>query len=64
VEDVVIHEDPAIGAEPIAYMDSMDVRPSIWSLLGGRFVVTPSGSKARTSISPSRTPATGIFCRS
>jgi len=39
VEDVVIHEDPAIGAEPIAYMDSIDVRPSIWSLLGGRFVV-------------------------
>jgi hypothetical protein len=43
VEDVVIHEDPAIGAEPIAYMDSMDVRPSIWSLLGGRFVVDSVG---------------------
>jgi uncharacterized protein involved in outer membrane biogenesis len=38
-EDVVIHEDPAVGAEPMAYMDSMSVRPSIWSLLGGRFVV-------------------------
>src|ERR1700683_1705744 len=43
VEDVVIHEDPAIGAEPIAYMDSIDVRPSIWSLLGGRFVVDSIG---------------------
>ena len=37
--NVVIHEDPAIGAEPIAYMDNISVRPSIWSLLGGRFVV-------------------------
>jgi len=43
VEDVVIHEDPSIGAEPIAYMDSIDVRPSIWSLLGGRFVVDSVG---------------------
>jgi hypothetical protein len=43
VDDVVIHEDPAIGAEPIAYMDSIDVRPSIWSLLGGRFVVDSVG---------------------
>ena len=38
-EDVVIHEDPAIGMEPIAYMDTLDVRPSLWSLLGGRFVI-------------------------
>ncbi len=43
VDDVVIHEDPAIGPEPIAYMDSIDVRPSIWSLLGGRFVVDSVG---------------------
>jgi hypothetical protein len=43
VEDVVIHEDPSIGAEPIAYMDSIDIRPSIWSLLGGRFVVDSIG---------------------
>jgi hypothetical protein len=43
VDDVVIHEDPSIGAEPIAYMDSIDVRPSIWSLLGGRFVVDSIG---------------------
>lgn len=38
-EDVVIHEDPAFGAEPTAYMDTLAVRPSIWSLLGGRFVI-------------------------
>jgi hypothetical protein len=36
---VVIHEDPSIGSEPIAYVEAMEVRPSIWSLLGGRFVV-------------------------
>ncbi len=39
VDDVVIHEDPSIGLEPIAYMDTMTVRPSLWSLAGGRFVV-------------------------
>ena len=43
VDDVVIHEDPAIGAEPIAYMDTITVRPSIWSLLGRRFVVDSIG---------------------
>ena len=40
VEKVIIHEDPSIGIEPIAYVDGgMEVRPSIWSLLGGRFVI-------------------------
>jgi hypothetical protein len=39
VDDVVIHEDPSIGLEPIAYMDTMTVRPSLWSLAGGRFVI-------------------------
>ena len=38
-DNVVIHEDPAIGMEPIAYVRSVKVRPSIWSLLGGKFVV-------------------------
>ena len=38
-EQVVIHEDPSIGFEPIAYVDSVDVRPSLWSLLTGRFVI-------------------------
>ena len=47
VEDVVIHEDPAIGAEPIAYMDTIEIRPSIWSLLGGRFVVDSIGARRR-----------------
>jgi hypothetical protein len=37
---VVIHEDPSIGIEPVAYVESMRVRPSLWSLLGGRFVVS------------------------
>jgi len=39
---VVIHEDPAIGIEPVAYIEppgSLEVAPSIWSLLGGRFEI-------------------------
>jgi len=39
VDDVVIHEDPSIGLEPIAYMETMTVRPSLWSLAGGRFAI-------------------------
>jgi hypothetical protein len=42
IQRVVIHEDPAIGIEPVAYIDepgSMVVVPSIWSLLGGKFVI-------------------------
>jgi len=38
-EDVVIHEDPSIGIEPAAYMDSIKVRPALWPLLFGRFVI-------------------------
>ncbi len=34
---VVIHEDPAIGIEPIAYVETMHVRPAVWPLLSGRF---------------------------
>jgi len=34
---VVIHEDPAIGLEPVAYVGTMEVRPSLLALLGGRF---------------------------
>ncbi len=42
VDTVVIHEDPAIGIEPVAYIErdgSFEVVPGIWSLLGGRFVI-------------------------
>ena len=42
VDTVTIHEDPAIGMEPVVYIQepgSMEVVPSIWSLLGGRFVI-------------------------
>ena len=34
---VVIHEDPAIGVEPVAYVETMRVRPAFWPLLSGRF---------------------------
>ncbi|HWC99070.1 MAG TPA: hypothetical protein VG456_20060 [Candidatus Sulfopaludibacter sp.] len=44
VDSVTIHEDPAIGAEPIVYINEdvgggLTVRPSLWSLLGGKFVI-------------------------
>lgn len=43
VDSVTIHEDPAFGIEPEVYIQKdaggMEVRPSVWSLLGGRFVI-------------------------
>ena len=32
LDDVVIHEDPSIGAEPIAYVASLEAVPRVWSL--------------------------------
>ena len=43
VDRVIIYEDPAIGMEPVVYIEetgSFEVAPSIWSLLGGRFVIS------------------------
>ena len=43
VDWVRIHEDPAIGLEPLAYIEepgAMEVVPSLWSLLGGKFVIS------------------------
>jgi hypothetical protein len=43
VDRVIIYEDPAIGLEPLAYIEepgSLEVVPSLWSLLGGRFVIS------------------------
>jgi hypothetical protein len=37
---LIIHEDPAIGIEPMAYVETVVVRPSFWSLLRGRFVIS------------------------
>jgi hypothetical protein len=42
VSDVTIYEDPSIGAEPIAYIQdpgSLQVVPSFWALLAGRFEI-------------------------
>jgi hypothetical protein len=43
VDYVTIYEDPSIGSEPIVYIQKdsggMEIAPSIWSLLGGRFVI-------------------------
>jgi len=43
IDQVVIYEDPSIGLEPMVYVQdpgSMEIVPSIWSLLGGRFVIS------------------------
>ncbi len=37
---VVIHEDPAIGLEPMAYVGTLKVQPSLWRLIfTGKFVI-------------------------
>src|SRR3954468_14374003 len=45
IDSVTIYEDPAIGNEPVVYVQKDDnsgveIVPSIWSLLGGRFVIS------------------------
>src|SRR5438270_12693785 len=42
VDSVTIHEDPAIGIEPVAYVQdtgSLEVAPKLWPLLRGKFVI-------------------------
>ena len=39
IDSVVIHEDPSIGIEPIAHVPRMEIAPSLWSLLRGKFEV-------------------------
>ena len=36
INKVVIHDDSAFGAEPLAYVESLEARPRFWSLLAGR----------------------------
>src|ERR1700693_4125841 len=36
VERVVIHDHPAFGIEPLAYVNLLTARLSLWSLLRGR----------------------------
>jgi hypothetical protein len=36
---IVIHEDPSLGIEPIAYVETMVVRPQLLPLLAGRFQI-------------------------
>jgi len=40
VGNVVIHEDPAYGAEPIAYVKTLEARPRLWPLMLGRLEFT------------------------
>jgi uncharacterized protein involved in outer membrane biogenesis len=39
IDHVRIGEDPAIGAEPVAWVDTLVVRPSLLSLLEGEFAI-------------------------
>ena len=36
ISKVRIYEDPAVGAEPLAYVGSLEARPKLWALLRGR----------------------------
>ncbi len=36
---LVIHEDPKVGLEPIAYVETVVVRPRFWPMLQGRFTI-------------------------
>ena len=40
ISKVIIHQDPAYGAEPFAYVEALDARPRLWSLLLGRLEFT------------------------
>jgi len=52
VDRVTIHEDPAIGIEPVVYIQAddggMEVRPALSSLLGGKFVIASITLKGAT----------------
>lgn len=35
IRKVVIHDDPAFGHEPFAYVESLEARPRVWALIKG-----------------------------
>ncbi|MEX2263193.1 MAG: hypothetical protein WD696_14650 [Bryobacteraceae bacterium] len=53
IGNVVIHEDPAFGIEPLAYVERLEARPSLLALLRGRLefaslrLVSPSVNLAK-----------------
>ncbi|MBZ5625654.1 MAG: AsmA family protein [Acidobacteriia bacterium] len=52
---IVIHEDPSIGIEPMAYVETLEVRPSLWSLLRGKFVIASIRLEDDVSINLAKT---------
>jgi hypothetical protein len=60
---VVIHEDPSIGMEPMAYVETMTIRPSLWSLLSGRFVIASIRLEDDVSINLTKTGLGSEFGR-
>jgi hypothetical protein len=60
---IVIHEDPSIGIEPMAYVETMQVRPSLWPLLSGRFVIASIRLEDDVSINLTKTGQGSEFGR-
>ncbi len=60
---IVIHEDPSIGMEPMAYVETLKVRPSLWSLLSGRFVIASISLEDEVSINLTKTGQGSEFGR-
>ena len=54
VSDVVIGEDPALGAEPIAYVGELQAAPRLWSLVTGHLVFSLFAWKKDTYLNLSR----------
>ncbi len=62
-EDILIKEDPSIGIEPMAYVGTMVVRPSLWGLLRGRFVIASVRLEDDVSINLAKTGQGSEFGR-
>ena len=62
VSDVRIGEDPAIGAEPAAWVETLVVRPSLLALFQGRFAIASVRFEDNISLNLTRvdTPARGV----
>jgi len=52
---IVIHEDPTIGIEPMAYVDTMEVRPQFFALLRGKFIISSIRLEDDVSINLAKT---------
>jgi len=58
ISRVVIHEDPAFGREPFAYVGSLEARPSLWALMRGKLEFASLGMDD-TSVNLTRVESDG-----